>query len=62
MVINALNKKGAVDPLSWVLAIGLVILVVFAGSGIIKFLISDKTPFIIAGVFIFLIMLRRRRD
>jgi hypothetical protein len=33
---------------------------VFGATGFIKFLVSDKTPFILVGVFVLLILARRR--
>lgn len=67
MGVNAMmnpldSKKSQGLLLGPELAFFIIIIAVFlfAGTGVIKFLISDKTPYIIAGVFFMLILMRRR--
>jgi len=56
-----MNNKGALGFGAIVgLAVAALILI-FGGGGIIKFLVSDKTPLIILGAFIFLILFSRKK-
>jgi hypothetical protein len=57
---KTLGKKG-MGPFVIFGLIVLGIVTLFSFAGVAKFLLSDKTPFIIVGIFIILYLIRQRR-
>lgn len=54
------SKKGAIAVGTLVLIV-MGIILLFGAGGVIKFLLTDKTPLIIGGIFIMLLVLSRRK-
>lgn len=62
--MKILKNKKAIAPL-WLLGWVITGVVIFSGgfaaTGILKFLLSDKTPLILGGLLLFIILLGKRR-
>ena len=56
------SRKGFGDPFTWALAIIVGIIFLFGAGGIIKFLLEDKTKYILLGLIILLILFKKKRN
>ena len=56
------SKKGFGDPFTWALAIIVGIIFLFGAGGIIKFMLEDKTKYILIGIFVLLILFKKKRS
>jgi len=55
------SKKGFVFSASSALFIVIIVVFVFGFSGVIKFMLTDKTPLILGGAFLFLLLLGQKK-
>lgn len=55
------SGKGLVFSATTVFAFAAILLLLFAGSGILKLLLTDKTPFLLGGALILLYLFKEKR-